>query len=330
MKSQVKSTLKYVISLVLAAVLVFFAFRGVDWKVFWDDLGQTRWFWVAMFIAASVGAIYFRTLRWRMLLRVFEPGIRNIEVFDAINVGNFVNVVLPGAGEFIRCGYTSKGDCTYEKSFGTILIERISDFAAIIVLFVVALSLNWSRFGSFFRESIMEPLSGRLNFSAGWLLLIIAGVVAALIFLIWKLRHKNAFFGMIVEKAGSFAGGFVQVAKMEGKGVFFLYTILVWLMYILMSWFGLKAIPMLEGLTFVDAIFISAIGNIASVIPVPGGIGAYHYLVAVTISTLYGQAWDTGILYATLCHESHAVLILIMGAVSYIFITLRSNKQKTR
>ena len=35
--------LKYVLSFLLAGVLVFFAFRGVDWKAFWSGLQQTRW-----------------------------------------------------------------------------------------------------------------------------------------------------------------------------------------------------------------------------------------------------------------------------------------------
>ena len=35
MKSKV---LKYILSFVLAGVLVYFAFRGVDWKAFWGGL----------------------------------------------------------------------------------------------------------------------------------------------------------------------------------------------------------------------------------------------------------------------------------------------------
>jgi hypothetical protein len=94
-------------------------------------------------------------------------------------------------------------------------------------------------------------------------------------------------------------------------------------MYVLMCWAGFKALPMLDSLTFVDALFISAVGNIASVIPVPGGIGAYHYLVALTLQSIYAATWDTGILYATLCHETHAILIIVLGILSYFRLTLR-------
>ena len=33
---------KYTLSTILAGVLVWFAFRGVDWKAFWEGLQQTR------------------------------------------------------------------------------------------------------------------------------------------------------------------------------------------------------------------------------------------------------------------------------------------------
>ena len=93
-----------------------------------------------------------------------------------------------------------------------------------------------------------------------------------------------------------------------------------------MSWAGFKAVPMLDSLNIVDALFISAVGNIASVIPVPGGIGAYHYLVALSLQSIYAASWDTGILYATLCHETHAILILVLGIISYAGITLRKKR----
>lgn len=113
---------------------------------------------------------------------------------------------------------------------------------------------------------------------------------------------------------------------MPGKWLFAFWTVCIWLMYILMSYLVLLAVPDLAGLGFADALFISAIGNIASVIPVPGGIGAYHYLVALTLSSLYGAGWGTGILYATLSHELHAVLIIILGIASYFSQTLRKKQ----
>ena len=108
--------------------------------------------------------------------------------------------------------------------------------------------------------------------------------------------------------------------------MFLLCTLGIWLMYILMTWSIFRAVPALSHLSFADALFISSIGNFASVIPVPGGIGAYHYLVALSLQALYGASWETGILAATLNHELHALIIIVVGVVSYIALTIRKKK----
>ena len=53
----VNDVLKYILSLALAVLLVWFAFRSVDWTAFWEGLKQTRWGYLAPFFAASVGAL---------------------------------------------------------------------------------------------------------------------------------------------------------------------------------------------------------------------------------------------------------------------------------
>jgi hypothetical protein len=48
--------------------------------------------------------------------------------------------------------------------------------------------------------------------------------------------------------------------------------------------------------------------------------------VALSLQSIYAASWDTGILYATLCHETHAILILVLGIISYAGITLRKKR----
>jgi len=322
-----KNIPKYVISFLLAGVLVYFAFRGVDWKAFWGGLQQTRWGWVALFIVFSVLALVLREERWRAIILPMDPTAGRLDVWDAINVGNIVNVVLPGAGEFVRCGYVSRGKrISYDKALGTIVCERTCDVVAIVLLFAAALGFGWSKFGSFFVEQIWQPLAGRLSFSAWWLLAGVVLVVGGGFWAIFHWRTRYAWCGKLAGWISGLGSGFASIAKMERKWLFVLYTVGIWAMYVCMSWTGLKALPMLDSLTFADALFISAVGNIASVIPVPGGIGAYHYLVALTLQNIYAASWDTGILYATLCHESHAVLIIVLGVISYFAFTLRHRK----
>lgn len=79
-------------------------------------------------------------------------------------------------------------------------------------------------------------------------------------------------------------------------------------------------------LDLVDAFFLMVVGSVSSLVPVPGGFGAYHYLLSLALSTVYGIPMATGLIFATLSHESQALIQIICGAGSYIAETFRPEK----
>ena len=303
---------KYTLSTILAGVLVWFAFRGVDWKAFWEGLQQTRWGWVALYFAAAVLALVFRTERWYALIKPLDPQVRRLPVWDALNV--------------VRCGYVSSRRMSFDRSLGTIVCERVFDVLAVAVILVAALALKWDTFAPFFAQNIWGPFYARLGGSAVWILVGIALLVVGFFAAVYFLRNRVRFFRRIADTLKGLATGFASVAKMESKWAFLLSTVGIWAMYIAMMWCTIRALPQLDVLGTIDAVFLSAVGNIASVIPVPGGIGAYHYLVALSVESLYGASWETGILLATLGHEAHAILIIVLGVISYVNLSLRKRK----
>ncbi|MBQ3723729.1 MAG: flippase-like domain-containing protein [Bacteroidales bacterium] len=320
-------TVKYILSFALAALLVWIAFRSVDWKAFLEGLRLTRWGYVVPFLVASVVALVLRTTRWRDLLKSAGHEVPWIRVWDSHNVGNLANVALPGSGEFIRCGYVV-GKSGYGDAFGTAMLERAWDVAAVIVMIILALVLDRGKFGPFFVEQVWTPLSGRLSFSLWWLVALLLVMLVLFFWAVFRFRERNGICRKVADAVSSVGRGFVSFGKLPHKGLFLLYTVLIWMMYLLMCFCILKAVPELSGLGMEDALFFTAVGNIASVIPVPGGIGAYHYLVALSVSTLYGGSWETGLLFATLQHEMHAILIIVLGVISYVALNLRSRNQR--
>jgi len=326
MNKKAANIIKYTLSGILAVVLVWFAFRGVDWQAFWEGLKQTRWIWVALYFLAAVLALVFREERWTALMRPLDADIKRLGVWDAINVGNLVNVVLPGAGEFVRCGYVSSKRMSYDKAFGTIACERLSDVVAIVILLITALALKWESFAPFFAENIWGPMAGRMGGSLPWLLAALAVLLAVFFWAVFRFRGSVRLFAKVADTLKGLGTGFASVAQMERKWPFLLSTLGIWAMYVAMMFCTIRALPMLDTLTLTDALFLSAVGNMASVIPVPGGIGAYHYLVALSVQSLYGASWETGILLATLGHEAHAILIIVLGVISYVRFSLRKKK----
>ena len=323
MNKKAKNTIKLVLSLALAIVLVWFSFKSIDWPQFWANLQCTRWGFVLLFCICAILAILIRALRWHKMIKPLDPDIKLPTTWDANNIGNLTNAVISGSGELVRCAIVSKGGAQYNAVLGTEIMERAWDGLAIMILVILSIVLGSDVISQFFSEHIWGPLAGNPH-NALWVTLVVL-IIVVVVILSRRLKNRYTFFNKLYEFFHGLVAGFSSFRNMQGKGLFLVYTAFLWGMYILMYLFVLKSIPALSGLGITDAILLAAIGNIASVIPVPGGIGAYHYLIALSLSTIYGINWEIGILFATLQHELHAVLLIVLGIISYAHNSIHSD-----
>lgn len=323
-----KKALKYGIPFVLAGVLLYFAFRGVDWEEFAGCLAGTDWRFILMLLGCSIGAFCFRALRWHLLLSPIDPEIGRRTVLDAVCIGNMANCAIPFLGEFVRAGAISRRSrkAGMDRVLGTIVLERCWDLVAIVAIVLLVLSLDWGTFGTFFSQTILGPAvgdTGRLLIGLGAL-----ASVAAVIFAVVRLRGRVKLFDNVCSAVGGIFQGIATCWRMKRKGLFVVYTLIIWALYWGMCVAISLALPEAGGLTLPDTLFVMAVGNFASVVPVPGGFGAYHYLVALTLSSLFGLSWEAGIVFATLCHESQAICMITTGALASIREALIIKKQK--
>lgn len=328
MDVKVKTWLKYSLSLVFAAVLLYFAFRGVKWADFADGLRGCRWVFIALSMLCGVTAFVFRALRWRRMLHPLDAGLGRLTVYDAVCIGNISNFIFPFLGEFVRCGVVSRdssrrGGAKYESVLGTVALERLWDMLTVALVLLVVLSAKWEMFGAFFIDRIWHPVTGRFG-AAAW---IAAGAVvvalAVFVLCIFRFRERVPLLGRIAGGISGICRGVAGCFRMKGWHLFAVDTLVIWVMYWLMIVFVIEAFPAVTGLTPLDALFISMTGSIASFVPVPGGMGAFHYLVALALSVLYGFPWEVGIVFATLAHESQALTMALTGGISFLHDSLK-------
>jgi uncharacterized membrane protein YbhN (UPF0104 family) len=322
METTIKKTLKYILSATIAIVLLGFAFRDVQWAEFIEGLRSCRMGWIVVSMAAGAFAFWLRGLRWRQLLLPIDPQVSRITTFNGINISNISNLVLPRIGEFVRCGViVRRSKISYDNVLGTVVLERGWELLVMLMMLAVVIVGGYERFGTFFVQEIWTPLSAKVNM---WWVVVTMGAIAIFsLYTVWKFKAKSAFCAKIWGIFTGIAQGFSSCLRMERKWLFFAYTLLIWMVYWFMASCTMWAAPFLDQLDLIDALFLSLVGGLGFAVPVPGGIGAFHFVIGLALSTLYGIPMETGIIYATISHTSQAITQIIFGAASYGYETLK-------
>ena len=73
MDKNFKRILQYILWTGVAAALLWYSFRGVNWKDFGKALSSCRWGYVVLSMVFGALALWFRALRWRMQLLPSTP-----------------------------------------------------------------------------------------------------------------------------------------------------------------------------------------------------------------------------------------------------------------
>lgn len=341
MEKKRSNIIRTVLSLAVAAVLLWLSFRGVGWDDFAAGLRACRWEFVVLSMLAAVVPFIARGVRWRMLIEPFDPSIKASDCVHACNVGNLVNLVLPRVGGIVRTGiiaeHSAEGQdgrkkAPFDKVFGTMLVDRIWDGVFMGLLFVAFLAILWNRYGEFFLSRVLGPASSKLGLV--WILLGLVAVLAVFLWLLWRYHDSNAFLGKVWGFFRGIGDGLASCLRMRHGWKFVAWTVVAWVFFwvavqfIILSFRGVDTSGLhpemaagfaaIGNLSLLDGLFIMMVGVVSSLVPVPGGFGAYHYLIMITLQAMYGVPQDIGLLFATLSHESSTLVQLLLGGISYL------------
>ena len=325
---RVYSAVKYILLLGLAGLLLWFSFKGVKWDDFVTGLKEADFRWIGLSMAISVVAFLIRALRWRLIMIPLGKKITRRDSWDGINIGYLTNFAVPRAGELARCGViTRKTGLPFESVAGTVVLERSIDMLSLGIVFISVMIFFWDSFGGFINTEIIATMESR--FSTGLIIIAASAFAASLIFLyiIYKYRQSHPILRKITNIAKGVLKGLLSGFRMPQKWLFLTYTVLLWVCYWLMSYTSIMAFPSIsDGLGASDALFLMMVGSFGWVIPVQGGIGAYHLIISLALASVYGISQTTGVIFATISHESQALTMLLCGAISLISFTLSKRK----
>lgn len=325
--------LKSLLFFVLALLLLFLAFRSVDFAHLRDGFREVRYGWVAVALLLGLMSHVVRAARWRLLIEPIHRRLPLGNVLAAVFVGYITNLAFPRLGEVAKCGSINKTDGTrFDSLLGTVVVERAFDLLATIFLTLLVLALQFERVGQFFVERIFAPICDKLT-SISLLAYIVAIAIALLLVLLVVVVMRRQLLGeRIGNKLNSLRQGLVDGLKSLFNtpkwGMFLIYTLLLWLAYWSMTWAVLRSTPITNGLGASDALFLLVVGSYGMVVPVQGGFGAFHVITAISLG-IYGISYDDGLIFAIISHESQTLLLIVGGLVALAYIYLKiSNKNK--
>ena len=297
-----------------------------------SSMANANYWWIALAIPLGILSHFVRAMRWKMLIQTmgYKPG--NSNMFFAVMIGYLANLALPRLGEVSRCTILTKYEnVPFQKSFGTVITERVLDMLVFILLFFVNLALQADRLSGYIDEKIYIPLQEKLHLSynlsgAFSILILIFIVMFGVIFLVFRKKIiANTLYIKIKNMALGFVEGIKSLIKVRNLWLFFFYTFSIWALYLLMAYIVFFSVPASSGVGLNAGLAVLVFGSVGFMV-VQGGIGIYPAIVAETL-VLYGVASAQGYALGWLIWTSQNLTIVLVGIVSLVLLPLLNNRK---
>lgn len=324
MKSSLRKYVEFLALCGLAVALLWWFGRKLDWVAVRHAVGQSDGYLLALAVFVISLVYVFRAYRWRALLAPLGPAsIRHL--FAATTIGFGAVFLIGRAGEVIRPVVLPMRDprVRTSASFVTIMIERIYDLMAVILLF--ALNLLW-----------LKPPGDGAEFSrvriAGIVLLVIAmsGIACLAIFrrnsmaivnwldlrlARWPFVPKR-LTRAVVSILEQLARALRVLVDARELAVTIAWTALVWALITLANFLVLRAFGVPFGIS--ETVFVLGWSLVGSLVPTPGGAaGAFHAATAAGLIVL-GVTRETAAAISIVIHLVDFAPAVVFGFFYFV------------
>jgi uncharacterized protein (TIRG00374 family) len=289
-----------------------------------------------MIPAMLIIAISFipRAIRWQYLLGS-EKKISIKSLFSVIMIGFMVNNVVPARiGDVARALLLGKKEgVSRSLSFGTIVLERIFDGIALIILFGIGLFFfplpSWARgFGimglAIFGLGILSLILLKAKREVAINLLIKTSALVS--------KKLSERMGYILHR---FICGFESLGKPDHIFLILFWSVVSWLLFglefhLLFLSFGISNLP------FYAPYFVMAIVSLGTLIPsAPGYIGVFQAFCIAGLA-FFGIEKGLALSYSVAAHIAQYIPVTIIGlfflakeGVSFSSLLKQKNEVRT-
>ena len=332
MKKRILSVIQYLFFLLIGLLLLYLVFKKIDITEVASQIKLARYEWLLLSIGLGIISHIVRALRWNILIRSMGYRTDTSTTFYAVMVGYLANTAFPRLGEVTRCGVLSKRkNIPFNALFGTVISERFFDFIILVLIMLSVILLQFSFLKDFVDKYLFTSVSGMANRDNLFLAIAFLMLVVVLPFILFRIFFHRIRNLRIYTKVSDFIKGLLEgiktIMKIKQKWSFIFLTLLIWLLYTLMTYTAFFALDATKGLDFFDGITVMALGSLGIVAPVPGGIGAYQFIVMTILTELYLVPSEPALTYSIILWTAQTVMIVVAGIFGYYMLVFNKSKK---
>jgi uncharacterized protein (TIRG00374 family) len=254
-----------------------------------EDFKSARYIWLVIIVICFMISNVHRAIRWKYLLDSLGYKTRFWNGFHAIMVMYFTNLGFPRIGEIIRAGTVSRYEkIPFEKVFGTATVDRIMDMISMLIVFLLALTLEFDTLWSYIQRNAVRLDLNAFFSSTPFFIALVAIVLIGILAVV---KRKWLFSLNLVQKFVELGRGFLEglksIAKLKNIPAFIFHSVMIWVMYYLMLYLCFFSFEPTSHLGPLPALMVFIFGSLGMLVPAPGGMGSYHALVVAGLM-LYG------------------------------------------
>jgi uncharacterized protein (TIRG00374 family) len=316
-----RNIIRTVVVVGLAVGLLAIFLRNADLDKVWSAVAAARPDFIALSIALTVLTFVIRAERWQYLLGPLGPTkFRN--VFRTTVIGFAASAVLPArAGEVIRPYLLARKEgLRAAATFATILVERVIDLVAVLLLLLAF--LLWFDPGVEARDSAVFSairFGGLVMAPVAILALVVMGFMAGHPERLhqWLLKAERVLparaAAAIAKLAQTFAEGFAVVRRPERLVAALAWSIVLWITIAGGIWgvamaFGI-AMPFTGGWLMLAPLVVGV------AVPTPGSVGGFHEAFRLGATSFFGADNDTAVGAAIVLHAISVGPVTLAGLV---------------
>ena len=317
--SKFLKVLKNIVPLGLGLYLVYYSFANTseaDRQQIIIFIKQADLRFVFLSLVFGAFSHLSRAYRWSYLLRPLGYRPTFMMRILTLMISYFSNLGIPRSGEVLRAtALATYANVPFEKSFGTIVTERIID----LVMLFSLIGLGFVLQGELLLKVIGNPsLDG---------MLIVWMVLAASVFFLGIRQLKRSQHALAVKIIRFFTGlwqGMLSIRAINGKWAFVGHTLFIWAMYLMMFWVVTLALPETSGLTFSALIPAFVAGGFA-MSATNGGIGLYPIAVAAVLQA-FDIPYPQALAFGWVMWTGQTVMVVVFGSLSFLLLPVLSKK----